>query len=192
MLAPYPATGFGGRQAMRIFAIMTLTFAAVFGLAVRGGHHAAPGAGASASPPVITTAAATAFDDYAHAEPGTVVIHRDTEDPHFFVGGDVEGRHLNFVVDTGASTVAISMADARTLGIDTGQLQFDGQAQTAAGVARVARVTLPRLRVGDIQLMDVSAAVIDTPQGIPMLGQSFLRRLDRVSIEGDTMTLTKN
>jgi aspartyl protease family protein len=179
---------------MRIFAIMTLTFAAVFGLAVRGGHHGAPGAGASSSPPASASASASAAvsDDYAHAEPGTVVIHRDTEDPHFFVGGDVEGRHLNFVVDTGASTVAMSMADARTLGIDTGQLQFDGQAQTAAGVARVAHVTLPRLRVGDIQLMEVSAAVIDTPQGIPMLGQSFLGRLDRVSIEGDTMTLTKN
>jgi aspartyl protease family protein len=62
---------------------------------------------------------------------------------------------------------------------------------TASGEVRGASVTLPQLRIGDIQLLDVRAVVMDTPSDIALLGQSFLDRIDKVSIEGDKMTLTK-
>jgi aspartyl protease family protein len=170
---------------MRTFAITTLTIAAAVGWIAGGGLH-------SAQPSAPPVAVAPVSENGPHSSGGTVVIPRDSEDPHFFVGGDVAGQHLTFVVDTGATTVALSREDAAHVGVDVDHLAFDRQARTASGTAMYAAVTLPRLRVGDIQLMDVPAAVMDVPQGIPLLGQSFLGRLDKVSIEGDRMTLTKN
>ena len=52
-------------------------------------------------------------------------------------------------------------------------------------------MTLPRVRVGSIELPDVQAVVLDVPSTTPLLGQSFLGRIDKVSIEGDRMTLSK-
>jgi aspartyl protease family protein len=136
------------------------------------------------APPVV------AQDDLPHSSGGTVVIPRGWQG-HFFVGGDVAGKPLHFLVDTGASSVAISRSDAAAIGIDPATLTFDKQAMTASGPIAIANVTLPRLRIGDIQLMDVTADVLNTQDGMAMLGQTFLDRIDKVSIEGDQMTLVK-
>jgi aspartyl protease family protein len=76
--------------------------------------------------------------------------------------------------------------------VDTDHLIYDRQMQTASGTIMAASVTLPRLRIGDIQLLNVQATVLDTPSNIALLGQSFLGRIDQVSIASDTMTLTKS
>ena len=170
---------------MRVFAVTTLLFAAVFGSVIGSGKLPFP-----LSPRPAPAAPVAAEDDLPHASGGTVVIPRGWRD-HFFVGGDVAGKPLRFIVDTGASSVAISRSDAAAIGIDPATLTFDKQAMTASGPIAVASVTLPRLRIGDIQLMDVTADILDTQDGIAMLGQTFLDRIDKVSIEGDRMTLTK-
>lgn len=126
----------------------------------------------------------------ARASGGTLDIARGVGG-HFFVTGDVAGTPVRFMVDTGATTVALSRADAKSVGVAVDRLAFDGTARTASGDVRVAHVTLPRLRIGDIQLLDVAADVIDTDDGLALLGQSFLGRIEHVSIEGDTMRLTK-
>lgn len=182
---------------MKSFAIKTLVFAAMIGWVAGGGHlpgrtHATPPVAAPPAP-MVSDASPVVVDgtDPPHAEAGTITLPR-TYDGHFFVSGDVAGKPLRFIVDTGASTVALSQADARAIGVDVDHLSFNGQAQTASGPTPVAPVTLPRLRIGDIQLMDVRALVLrDAPPGIALLGQSFLGRIDKVSIEGDQLTLTK-
>ncbi|WBO23029.1 retropepsin-like aspartic protease family protein [Sphingomonas abietis] len=164
-------------------AVMILGSAAMFGLAVGSGLS-------SRRPPAPPPA--TVADDWQspHASSGTVVIPRGWQG-HFFTDGDVAGKSLNFLVDTGATTVALSKAQARSVGVDTDQLTYDRQMQTASGTVTAAAVTLPRLRIGDIQLLNVQATVLDTPNDIALLGESFLGRIDQVSISGDRMTLTK-
>lgn len=174
-----------GRSAVRVLAV-----AAAFGWWVGGGWRPHVPAPATAQATIPAQPAGLGLDP-PHAEAGTITIARGWEG-HFFVSGDVAGRPLRFLVDTGATSVALSLDDARAIGVDVDALRYDGQAQTAAGPTAVASVTLPRLRIGDIQLLDVRAAVLrDAPPGIALLGQTFLSRIDRVSIEGDRLTLTK-
>jgi aspartyl protease family protein len=178
---------------MRLFAISTLTVAAMVGWVVGGGRLplGAPHPAAAAATPTDASPVSTSSDwQSPRSSPGTVTIKRGYGG-HFFTDADVAGRSLNFVVDTGATTVALSRDDAERLGVDVENLAFDHQAQTAAGVTRVAQTMLPQLRIGDIQVLNVPAVVLDEQTGIALLGQSFLGRIDKVSIEGDTMTLTK-
>ncbi|WP_454886305.1 retropepsin-like aspartic protease family protein [Sphingomonas oryzagri] len=175
----------GARAGMR-GAVMILGSAMIFGLAVGGAlsHHAPARSAAAAVGPT---------DDWQtpHASGGTVVINRGWQG-HFFTDGDIAGKSLNFLVDTGATTVALSKAQARFVGVDVDHLTYDRQMQTASGIITAASVTLPRLRIGEIQMLDVQATVLDTPSDIALLGQSFLGRIDQVSIAGDRMTLTKS
>jgi aspartyl protease family protein len=131
-----------------------------------------------------------ANDDGPHGSPGSITLDR-TSGSHFFVTGDVNGKPLRFVVDTGATTVAIGRDDAERLGLGVDDSAYTLEMQTAGGPISGAKVTLPSVRVGDIELLDVSAVVLDVRDTMPMLGQSFLSRLDSVSIERDRMTLTK-
>lgn len=171
---------------MKSFAVATLLVAGVFGWAAGGGFSHPRAA------PAPAPVAEAAEDDWQtpHASGGTVVLTAGWQG-HYFTDGDVAGKSLNFIVDTGASTVALSPDQARWVGVDVDHLAYDRQIATASGMVRGASVTLPRLRIGDIQLLDVSATVIDSPSHVALLGQSFLGRIDRVAIEGDKMTLTK-
>ncbi|PXA83720.1 hypothetical protein DMC47_42610 [Nostoc sp. 3335mG] len=166
-------------------AVVILGSAAIFGLAVGGGltRHA----------PAQSAPTPTAAADWQapHSSGGTVKIYRGWQG-HFFTDGDVAGKSLNFLVDTGATTVALSKEQAHFVGIDVDHLFYDQQMTTASGQVMAARVNLPCLRIGDIQLLNVQATVMDTPSDIALLGQSFLGRIDTVSITGDTMTLTKS
>lgn len=92
--------------------------------------------------------------------------------------GSINGVTVNFLVDTGASSVAMGEAQARRLGIDyrvTGQPMAVG---TASGVARAWHVMLDRVKLGSIELRNVEAAVIEGGgPGEVLLGMSFLSRL---------------
>ncbi|RUE94195.1 TIGR02281 family clan AA aspartic protease [Pseudomonas aeruginosa] len=97
---------------------------------------------------------------------------------HYWVAGSVNGQNMQFLVDTGATSIAMNENEARRLGID---YRVDGKpmvASTASGTSRGWRVTLDRVKVGGIELLGVEAAVIEG--GYPteaLLGMSFLNRV---------------
>ena len=106
---------------------------------------------------------------------------------HFFTIGTINGVSTRFMVDTGATTVALSQQDAKRAGVD----YLAGQrvpTQTANGVAAAYRVKLDSVEVGGITLTNVDAIVIDGNLPNALLGMSFLNRMERRS-EGDTLTL---
>ena len=180
---------------MRAFAITTLVAAALVGWAAGGGRWPALRPAAVPAPVMPPPAKGPLISPAAPppaplSTPGTLVIQRGQQG-HFFVSGDIAGAALRFVIDTGATTVAIGRNDAQAAGINLATLDFNHEGQTAGGTTRYAPVTLPRMRVGDIELINVEAVVLDAPAAVPLLGQSFLGRIDKVSIEGDRMTLTK-
>ena len=118
----------------------------------------------------------------------SVTLAADTRG-HFLADGAINGNPVRFLVDTGATTVALPAADALRLGIDyrKGQVGFSN---TAAGVVQIYRVTLDRVRLGAIELTGVEASVIEQGLNVALLGMSFLNRVE-MKRDGHTMVLTR-
>jgi len=115
-----------------------------------------------------------------------------TADPrgHFVVDGQVNGGAVRFLVDTGATAISLSSADATRLGIDYKQGQA-GLMGTANGTVVVYRVKLDTVRVGDILVNNVDGAVLEgNPMPFALLGMSFLNRME-MKREGQTMVLIR-
>jgi len=111
---------------------------------------------------------------------------------HYLAETQINGRTLNFMVDTGASLVILRYEDARALGLIYGSDKFEVSVQTANGVARAHRVKLYTVRLGSISFDDVDALVME--QGVlqtNLLGMSFLKRLSRYEVRGDTLVLER-
>lgn len=116
------------------------------------------------------------------------VLAADTRG-HFIAEGAVNGAPVRFVVDTGATVVALPAREAQRLGIDYRKGRV-GTTRTAGGVVPVFRVTLDRVKVGAIELLAVEGLVIEQGLDIALLGMSFLSRVEMQN-EGQTMTLIR-
>lgn len=119
---------------------------------------------------------------------GTITVRRSA-DGHFRLSAEVDGQPVRFLVDTGASLVTLSAADAARVGIDPASLRFNRRFQTASGEAWGADVRLGAISAGPLRVEDVRASVLDGDGASSLLGMSFLDRLTSFSIEGDTLTL---
>lgn len=109
---------------------------------------------------------------------------------HFVAMGSINGGSVRFLVDTGATLVALPVAEARRLGIDYLQGQRR-QVQTANGVVAAYRVKLDTVRIGDIEVNNVDAVVSEgDTMGVTLLGMSFLNRME-MQRDGQNMTLIK-
>lgn len=95
------------------------------------------------------------------------------------VVGSVNGYPVNFLVDTGATLIAMNRNEARRLGIDYRVEGSPSRARTASGIVNTYVIRLKRVKIGEIELRDVMASVIDGdfPSDI-LLGNSFLNRLE--------------
>ena len=119
---------------------------------------------------------------------GNVAIRR-SGDGHFRLTATVDGKPVRFLVDTGASLVALSPADARAVGFDTDRLQYGLRTQTANGTAWSAGVSLAEISVGPIRARNVQAAISQNGLTESLLGLAFLNRLSGYEVRGDTMIL---
>jgi aspartyl protease family protein len=109
---------------------------------------------------------------------------------HFVADGQINGGSIRFLVDTGATAVSLSSADASRLGIDYRKGQ-PGLMGTANGAAVAYKVKLDSVRVGDITVNNVDAAVLEGNQmPFALLGMSFLNRMD-MKRAGQTMVLIR-
>lgn len=109
----------------------------------------------------------------------------------YSVAGSVNNQPVNFLVDTGATWVAMNSATARRLGIDFRYKGTQGWVNTANGPAKTYKVMLDRVRVGEIELSNVEGAVLDgsSPHEI-LLGMSFLNRVE-MQRQGELLLLRK-
>lgn len=119
----------------------------------------------------------------------TVTLTSD-ERGQFFSAGSVNGAPMRFMVDTGASFVALNANDAARAGIDYRNKGQPGVTSTANGLIRTWRVPGNTVRMGDITLHEVEVSVSEASMPITLLGMSFLNRLE-MKRDGDTMTLKK-
>lgn len=111
-------------------------------------------------------------------------------DDHFHVQAEVNGRALSFLVDTGASMIALDRATARSLRLDPGDGAFTARVSTANGIARAAMIRLDEVRIGEIVRYDVPAAVMEQEgDGLGLLGMSFLGQLSSFEFRGNRLIL---
>ena len=98
-------------------------------------------------------------------------------DGHYWAEGQVNGKEVRFLVDTGATAVALTAEDATRLGIDPKTLTYSYQVMTASGQARAAEVKLASVSIAGARVNDVDALVIE--KGLPssLLGMTYLGRL---------------
>lgn len=100
-----------------------------------------------------------------------------SRDGHYWAEADVNGSRVRFLVDTGASAVALTPADAQRLGIATEKLDYAHKVVTASGQTRAASVKLGQVSVAGARLEDVDALVIESGLESSLLGMSYLGRL---------------
>jgi len=109
---------------------------------------------------------------------------------HFQVEGSVDGRRVDFMVDTGASVVALRERDAGRLGIFPTPRDYTGRSSTANGIVKVAPVRLSSLEVNGIRIHDVNAVVIpDESLSTNLLGMSFLSRVRRFEMANGRLVM---
>lgn len=100
-------------------------------------------------------------------------------DGHFWADGEVNGHTVKFLVDTGATAVALTPEDALKLGVDPAELHYSYRVVTAGGQIRAASVHLSSITVAGARLDDVEALVIEKGLDTSLLGMTYLGRLSR-------------
>jgi aspartyl protease family protein len=120
---------------------------------------------------------------------GSRIVLTESGGGHFMSAGQINGRAVQFMIDTGATTIAMSMQDAERAGIRYKQGQ-PMQMSTANGVTAAFHIKLDSVRVGDVEVYGVDAVVIPQPMPFVLLGNSFLSRF-QMKRDNNVMTLDK-
>ncbi len=137
-------------------------------------HGAAPASSTAPRLMAAPPAAAPAVSD------SRSVVIPPSGNGHFQVEGRVDGRRLNFMVDTGASVIALTERDAAMLGIHPTAQDYRALVKTANGTVRAAPVELNMVEIDDLVVRNVAAMVLpDSALSDNLLGLSFLQRLRR-------------
>lgn len=120
-------------------------------------------------------------------EGGVVEVPR-APDGHYYLTLSINNTPVRFMVDTGASGMVLSDRDAERLGIEADSLMFLGQANTANGVVRTARVTLPTVELGPFLNRDFRAFVTEGALDQSLLGMDYLGQF-RMEFAGNRLIL---
>ncbi|MEP7349786.1 MAG: TIGR02281 family clan AA aspartic protease [Sphingorhabdus sp.] len=125
-------------------------------------------------------------DDVEQLLPDKIVLNRES-DGHFYANVDVNSGKIRFLVDTGASMVALTGDDARELGLHWSEDELQPIARGASGDVRGKLVEIERMQIGNFQANNVRAAIVPDGLDVSLLGQSFLARVGSVNIQRDRM-----
>jgi aspartyl protease family protein len=119
--------------------------------------------------------------------PGETRITRSANG-HFYVDARVNAQPVRFLIDTGATGVALTVDDARRAGIAVSPGTFEIVGTGASGPVRGQRVTLERIDIDGKSVSNLQAAVVEGLE-TSLLGQSYLSQLASVEMSGDSMVL---
>ncbi len=121
---------------------------------------------------------------------GVIDVARNS-DGHFYLVLEMNGKSVEFIVDTGASDVVLTLKDAKRIGLNPDDLVFSGRANTANGTVEIARARVNEVQLGDIRDTDLRVSVNGGDMNGSLLGMSYLRRFDSIEIKGDRLILTR-
>jgi len=135
--------------------------------------------------------ASALYPDAARDAGGQTIALSRSSDGHFYARVMVNGTEVRFMVDTGATSIVLSEADARRIGIDTRKLSYVLPSSTANGTVMGAGVVLDRVELGGIVDRDVRAVVNGGEMSGSLLGLAYLDRFRSFKVEGDSFVLTR-
>ena len=118
---------------------------------------------------------------------GWTTLERGTNG-HFFADAQVNGATIHFLIDTGASGVALTADDARRAGLQFSAQEFSPVGSGASGEVRGKLVSLDRVTLGGHSVDNVSGVILEGGE-MSLLGQSFLSQMGTIEISGDRMTI---
>jgi aspartyl protease family protein len=168
---------------------IVITAAVIGGLGVFMAQMADKIAPATATAVKTKPAATVAMASAASAGSRSVNIPRDFRG-HFATEGRIEGQRIAFMVDTGASMVALNESSAARFGFRPVPSQYNARVTTANGTIKAAHTRLPMVEVGGLIVRDVDAMVLpDEALSENLLGLSFLSKLKRFEYANGTMVL---
>ena len=141
-------------------------------------------------------------DVYVNVVPGVVVEEvKEGENTvtvvanqtgHFFVNSVVNGVDMRFLIDTGATDVALTRYDAKRLGVDLSKLSYTKRVATANDMAWYAPIKLNYIKIGGIVVYNVTASVSsDNGLDTGLLGMSFLNRLKSYQVHNDSLIMVE-
>ena len=132
----------------------------------------------------------TTYEPRQPTSSGRSLILDAGRDGHFKVDARIKGRHIDFIVDTGASQVIMRESDAAQIGVRPMRSDYTATVSTANGKIKAAPAKIERIEVGGITVYDVPALVLpDEALGTNLLGVSFLSRLKRYEVANGRMVL---
>jgi len=172
---------------IEIVAVITIAAAAAMGVRVLDRYDAGPAPAVQAQ---AETAAPAPRMAVARAGWGREVRIKVSRDQHYYVDADVNRSPAKFLVDTGASYVALRDSDARAAGIYTNPGDYSYPVRTANGETMAALVTIDEIDIEGLRVDGVKAFVLPDDQlTVNLLGMSFLSRLESVEARGGEMML---
>jgi aspartyl protease family protein len=139
-------------------------------------------------PPPPAAAYASATSPAPMALPGSETVLKRGTGGHFFADAMVNGMPVKFLVDTGATGVALTTADAQRVGLQFNDIEFSVIGSGASGPVRGKMIVLDRVTLGDRTVDQVQGAIIEGGE-MSLLGQSFLARMGKIEIENDKMVI---
>jgi aspartyl protease family protein len=139
--------------------------------------------------PLPAPAAAVAASPEATTSDSHITALPKAPDGHFWANAVVDEKAVRFLVDTGATTVVLTPADAQRLGFDTTNLSFDRKVITANGETHAAMVNLSSVGIGSSTVRDVQALVVKDGLTSSLLGMSYLGRLSRIEATPSSLIL---
>lgn len=169
-----------------------VALAAVGAISAAGAAQAVVMLNHSAPQPSAQTATAQAVaptpveEEPASGPPSSIA---KASDGHYWAEADVNGRAVHFLVDTGATTVALTTDDARRLGFAPADLDYRYEVSTANGKARAAKIELASISVAGARVNDVEALVIEQGLSSSLLGMTYLGRLSRFEATRNALIL---
>ncbi|CAK8163578.1 aspartyl protease family protein [Candidatus Xenohaliotis californiensis] len=117
-------------------------------------------------------------------------VYYKANDGHFYIDAFVGRVKIKFIVDTGASGIAITPDDAIRLGVSLSSLHFTEDYETASGTTRAAPAVIPMMRIGDFVLKDVKVSINESPSSISLMGMSVLERFN-IHISNEKIILSQ-
>ena len=112
-------------------------------------------------------------------------------DGHYYLTLELNGVPVDFVVDTGATDIVLTRADAERIGINPRALRFNGRAMTANGVVETAMVRVDRMTLGPIEDRGVTVSVNNGEMRESLLGMAYLNRFDRLEFSDGRLLLER-
>lgn len=124
------------------------------------------------------------------AEQGRIEVPR-SPDGHYHLQTTVNGTSVEFILDTGASSIVLTQSDAQAVGLDPNSLNYFSRAMTANGEVRTAPVRLDQVALGPITDRNVAALVNEGEMRTSLMGMDYLQRWGKIEISQGVLSLTR-